>query len=82
MRNRKLRAMILSVMYDQTKPLTSGQVLDLLPKNRFTPSTTKIGALLKIMPEIEKVGETDPYLWRIKKCYGQKNIDQNQSAKW
>ena len=79
MRNIKLRRAILSIMYEQTEPITSGRVLDIMPKNRFTPSTTKIGSLLNMMPEIERVGDREPHTWRIKKCYGQKNTDRNQS---
>jgi hypothetical protein len=78
LRNVKLRVVILAIMYKQTEPVTSGQVLDLMLKNRARPSTTKIGSLLKVMPEIERIGGTDPYLWRIKKCYGQKNTGRNQ----
>lgn len=77
MRNVKLRKAILSIIQEKG-PLTSAQILDIMPKNRFTPSTTKIGALCSIIPETEKVGDKEPYMWRIKKCYGQKNTDRER----
>jgi len=68
MRRKKLRMQMIEVLFEHG-PLTSGEILTLLPKNRYTPSTTEIGAFLTHTKEVELVNNK----WRIKKCYGQKN---------